>query len=53
MKTLDYIKANRKGSREAELEVSCGWNAVKRVHKSKKSYCRTPKHKKNEKNHDL
>jgi hypothetical protein len=25
MKNKDYIKANRKGSREAELETSPGW----------------------------
>lgn len=45
MKTIDYIKANRKGSREAELESSNGWCAVHNVHKSKKEYRRNPKHK--------
>ena len=37
---LDYIKANRKGSREAELEVSIGWAAKTKVHKNKKKYDR-------------
>ena len=39
--TIDtYIKANRKGSREAELEVSSGWVAKHKIHKSKKQYNR-------------
>lgn len=38
--TKDYIKANRKGSRDAGLENSTGWIAVKKVHKSKKTYDR-------------
>jgi len=37
MKTKDYIKANRKDSREAELENSSGWKQTRKVHKSKKS----------------
>ena len=37
---LDYVKANRKGSREAELEVSIGWAAKTKVHKNKKKYDR-------------
>jgi len=41
----DYIKANRRGSREAELENQSGWNATHKVHKSKKDYCRNEKHK--------
>jgi hypothetical protein len=45
MKTIDYIKANRRGSRDAELEYSTGWSAIKKVHKSKKTYKRNPKHK--------
>lgn len=41
----DYIKANRKGSREAELENKTGWTAKHRVHKSSKNYTRKLKHK--------
>ena len=41
----NYIKANRKGSREAEIENSSGWSAVHKVHKSKKNYSRKIKHK--------
>ena len=40
-----YIKANRKGSREAELEDSTGFTSSHRVHVSKKDYQRKPKHK--------
>jgi hypothetical protein len=39
-KVSDYVKANRKGSREAELEISVGWTAKTRIHKSKKQYDR-------------
>lgn len=46
MVTDDYIKANRKGSREAELENEQGWKAVHKVHKSDKNYSRKIKHKK-------
>lgn len=42
---IDYIKANRRGSREAELENSTGWKSVSSTHKSKKTYTRKPKHK--------
>lgn len=42
-----YIKANRKGSREAELEYNTGFIAVHKVHKSKKNYTRKLKHKSN------
>jgi hypothetical protein len=35
-----YIKANRKGSREAELEISAGWTAKTKVHKNKRKYNR-------------
>jgi hypothetical protein len=45
MKTTDYIRANRKGSREAELETSTGWKAVHKVHPSPKTYSRKIKHK--------
>lgn len=43
---IKVLKANRKGSREAELENSTGWVAVNKVHKSKKLYNRKNKHKK-------
>ncbi|GHT50434.1 hypothetical protein AGMMS49982_05720 [Bacteroidia bacterium] len=36
----DYMKANRKGSREAELALTAGWTAKTKVHKSKKHYDR-------------
>ncbi len=41
----DYIKAVRKGSREAELSFEGGWKAKRKVHRSKKSYCRKDKHR--------
>lgn len=41
----NYLKACRKGSRDAELEDSCGWVSVRKVHKSKKNYTRKIKHK--------
>ena len=47
MKQEDYIKANRKGSRDAELEDSTGWDSKHNVHKSKKNYSRKSKHRKN------
>ena len=44
--TIDnYIKANRKGSRDAELEFSTGFKSVRKVHTSKKNYTRKSKHK--------
>lgn len=42
---MDYIKASRRGSREAELELSCGWVSKHKVHASAKTYKRKPKHK--------
>lgn len=45
--TDDYIKANRKASREIELEIMGGWVSKHKVHKSMKSYARKSKHKKN------
>ena len=45
MKQSDYIKANRKGSREAELETSTGFTSVHKVHRSVKNYSRKIKHK--------
>ena len=44
-KFKDYIKANRKGSRDAELENGSGWKATHKIHSSKKDYKRKPKHK--------
>lgn len=41
----DYIKASRRGSREAELENQTGWSAKHKVHQSKKNYTRKTKHK--------
>jgi hypothetical protein len=46
MNTNDYIKANRKGSRDAELENERGWKSVHKVHKGLKQYTRKIKHKK-------
>ena len=40
------IKANKKASRECELENSTGWKAKHKVHKTVKDYKRSPKHKK-------
>lgn len=42
---MDYVKANRKGSREAELELTRGFHSTHSVHKSKKTYTRKTKHK--------
>jgi hypothetical protein len=42
-----YLKANRKGSRDAELENATGFASKDKVHKSKKAYSRKPKHKEN------
>jgi hypothetical protein len=39
-KVSDYIKANRKGSREAEYEISVGWTSKTKIHKNKKKYDR-------------
>ena len=44
----DYIKANRKGHREAEIELlGPGFHSKNRIHKSEKIYTRKEKHKKN------
>ena len=40
MKNKSYIKANRKGSREAELESENGWVSRHKIHKSIKQYKR-------------
>lgn len=50
---MDYIKANRRGSREAELQDRGGWKSVLRVHETKKRYKRNQKHKGSGKNPDL
>lgn len=42
----DIMKANKKASREMNLENSTGWNSVRKIHKSVKDYTRKPKHKK-------
>ena len=39
-KITDYVKADRKGSREAELMNRTGWVSVHKIHKSKKHYNR-------------
>jgi len=41
----DIMTANKKASREMNLENSTGWNSVRKVHKSIKDYTRKPKHK--------
>jgi len=41
----DWLKANRKGSRDAELENETGWVAVKKAHKTLKDYSRKGKNK--------
>jgi len=46
MKPSDYIKANRKGNRDAELENEEGWVAKHKIHRSTKNYSRKIKHKK-------
>lgn len=43
----DIRKANRKGSRDAELENQNGWDAKEKIHKSKKAYKRKSKYKDN------
>lgn len=47
MTTLDYVKANRRGAREAQLENQTGWVGSHKVHNSKKNYTRKNKHKGN------
>lgn len=42
----DYIKAAKKGNREAEQEMlGPGFHSVHKVHTSKKTYTRKAKHK--------
>ena len=40
-----YLKNERKISREIELENQSGWTAKHKVHKSMKNYSRKKKHK--------
>jgi hypothetical protein len=42
---MDFIKASRKGSRDAELENSTGFKSTHKVHKSQKNYSRKTKYK--------
>lgn len=42
----DYIKAIKKGNREAELSFSNGWTSKNEIFKSGKNYSRKIKHKK-------
>lgn len=45
--TFEHImKANKKASRDMNLENSTGWVATHKSHKSEKDYTRKPKHKK-------
>ena len=39
-KHMEYVRANRKGSRDAELENEMGWKSRNRIHKSQKQYNR-------------
>jgi len=41
----DWLKANRKGSRGAELENQTGWASSKKKHKTLKDYSRKGKNK--------
>lgn len=43
MKNNNYIKANRRGSREADLENKTGFVATHKIHKSCKTYNRKNK----------
>jgi hypothetical protein len=42
----DIMTANRKASREMNLDNATGWNSVSKSHKSVKDYTIKPKHKK-------
>jgi len=45
--TFEHIMtANKKASREMNLENATGWNSVSKSHKSEKDYTRKSKHKK-------
>ena len=46
---MDAIKAMRRGNREAQQELlGPGFHSFNRLHKSKKTYTRKTKHKRNE-----
>ena len=46
---LDALKAMRRGNREAEQEMlGSGFHSFNRLHKSKKTYTRKAKHKRND-----
>jgi len=42
---IDYLKAIRRGSRDAEIENSTGWYAKNKKHKTLKDYSRKGKNK--------
>ncbi len=44
-KFKDYIKANRRGSRDADMLDSNGFKVLEKVHESEKSYNRKQKYK--------
>ena len=47
--TMDIIKAVRRGNREAEQDLfGPGFQSHRSVHKSKKTYSRKAKHKRNQ-----
>ena len=42
----EYLKAAKRGSREAEMEIKGpGFHSMHKVHKSKKTYSRKVKHR--------
>jgi len=45
---ITYIKAIRRGQREAELMSEYGWKAKNRPYRNKKKYMRKMKHRKEE-----
>ncbi|HLO91590.1 MAG TPA: hypothetical protein VK172_10545 [Lentimicrobium sp.] len=45
MRVSDYVKANRRGSRDAELENQTGWSSKHKIHQSAKTYSRKGKNK--------
>lgn len=47
-KISDYLKANRKGSRDAELDFSVGWTSKTKIHRNKKKYDRKDQNWKSE-----
>jgi hypothetical protein len=51
-KNMDYIKANRKASREIEMDDETGWTAKNKPHKMKTDYKRS-KYKKIDINQEI